>query len=114
MYMCMYMCMYMSVCHEKRHRDRERERLGSVGRNNRYTHGACWGRYTLEFDLGSDWSAGGRGVARASYPKGGRKLCSCDSARRTHYGRGVGYHALEGALRLVQQAGPEMRARGRR
>ena len=37
----------MSVCHEKRHRDRERERLRSVGRNNCYTHGACWGRYTL-------------------------------------------------------------------
>jgi len=75
----------MSVCHEKRHRDRERERLRSVGRNNCYTHaGACWGRYTLEFGFRPEGRGGG--VARASYPKGGRELCTCDSARRTHYG----------------------------
>ena len=53
----------------------------------------------------------GGSVARASYkPKGSRELRTCDGARRTHYGRGVGCHAMEGALHLVQQAGPEMRA----
>ena len=56
----------MSVCHEKRHRDREREHLRSTRRNKCYTHGACWGRYTLEFGLWArPWGAGG-GVARAS------------------------------------------------
>ena len=44
----------MSVCHEKRHRDRERERLGSVGRNSRYTHGASWSsrsQHITQFNL---------------------------------------------------------------
>jgi hypothetical protein len=75
----------MSVCHEKRHWDRERERLGSVGRNNCYTHGACWGRYRDSNK--SIWGlTGGPGGCCArlisQLPKGGRKLCTCDSARR--------------------------------
>ena len=70
----------MSVCHEKRHRDRERERLRSVGRNNCYTHRCVLGSLHSRIWV-LDRRAGG-GVARASYPKGGRELCTCDGARR--------------------------------
>ena len=62
----------MSVCHEKRHRDRERERLGSVGRNYHYTHGASWGRYTREFGFRPD---GCGGVLRA--PHSPRAAANC-------------------------------------